>query len=1070
MSRVSTAHCNRSRYAPQRTLLAPLCLSLLCAAELAAAPAFDPGLQPLGSIAPISLSNSDLSGGDVRAYRTWFENGGWQGDLVEYTVSDLGALSTSVDLSGVSPANEGAPPSNWSAHVRFALAEIVNGSYWDTGREIVIWNGFSQEAFRWDNLSDAQQAALDQTAFDNDETSSDILNYIRGERSNETPSGSLRSRASVLGDMIHSNPVYVGPPKGSYTEHDYAVFAADHSTRDERIYVGANDGMLHAFDADDGSEAWAYIPSMLIPELDRLAGRPYTHQYYVDGSLTVKDTFNGTAWQTVLVGGLGAGGKGWFGLDITYPDIANEDAIGGTDIKVLWELDASSDDDLGYAFGQAVISKLNDGKWYAVLGNGYNSVNGLAKLYLVNIASGGITRISTGSGSAESPNGLSSPSLVDTNGDGTADIVYAGDIDGHMWKFDLTGNTSGNWAVAYAGVPIHPGDSSQPIIQAPDVTLHPATGHLVMFGTGRLFTEADMADNSVQAMYGIWDSGNVPPDADAQSLLTQTLSGDQDYTAVDIAETVQTYNPDPGAIDWSTQHGWNVPLPAGFRVLQPPQLRGGRLKVTINQPGTRANYLLESYYLDGGSPGHPIFDLDRTGTLSSSDNIDVNDDGDLVDSEDVVVMWAQPAGVMSQPTIARVAQGIDTQMLNYVVPPAQLPCTGDCPGGFQGGHIDVDTDYYNHKAKKDDPGGVGGKTYFHTHEYDKKTGRVYVDYTEIGMDKHVELSNESLIPQDDEFIVIVANADLSPGSVLTLDDREYNVVEYQTMIHKKLRAWDGDGDLTDDDGNTLIFSAAGLAASGGTVRHSFDDMAILAGGLHPTITGCVNKTDAVTNGRYRNGSLVTQAVSRSMFSGAGNMLDRLTVQIPGDLPQVVVLSDGSQVDMKEDFDDSGAFDADNYEIFGGLRATISGQGDTDALFESTLFWHYTDLAGAACYGDDNWEAEVLAARDAAVLTQDEFDQILADLGIADLAAEVASHEGCKDTSESNGGCMEYYQLLQALLELETTITEGGINSETGLESDGESPVIVEGAATEQGITVGPNFRAGRRTWVDILAD
>jgi hypothetical protein len=1035
--------------------------------ELAAAPRFDPGLQPLGSVAPLSLSNTDLSVGNVKGYRTWFENGGWQGDLVEYSVSNVGALSTSVDLSDISPTNDGDPPANWSAHVRFALAEVVNGTYWDSGRKIVTWGGAFQKAFRWSSLSDAQKQALDAQAFESDTDSSDILNYLRGERSNEVPNGSLRNRASILGDMIHSNPVYVGPPSDSISELGYAEFAALHAARDARVYVGANDGMLHAFDAGTGNEAWAYVPSMLIPEMDRLAGRPYTHRYFVDGALTVHDTHYGNAWHTTLVGGLGAGGKGWFGLDITNANLNNEDAIGGTDIKVLWELDASNDDDLGYAFGQATIAKLNDGNWYAVFGNGYNSVNGLAKLYVVNIANGAVTRISTGSGSADSPNGLSGVSLVDTDRNGTIDIAYAGDIDGSMWKFDLTSALKGDWEVAYEGIPLHPGDATQPIIQPPDVTLHPRSGHLVLFGTGRLFTEADMADDSVQALYGIWDSGLDPADANDQSLLAQTLSGDLEYTALDVEEIVQTYSPDPGNIDWDTQHGWKVPLPAGFRILQPPQLRGGRLKVTITNPGTRSNYLLESYFIDGGAPRHPIFDLDRSGTLTNSDNIDGNDDGDLIDSEDQVAMWAQPNGIMSQPTIARVAQGVDTQLLNYIVPPAELPCTGDCPGGFQGGHIDVDTDYYNHGAKKGDLGGVGGKTYKHTHEYDKDTGRVYIDYMEIGMDKHVELSNDGLIPQDEEFIVIVANADMSPGSVMTLDDREYNVVEYQAMIHRKLRAWDGEGDLTDDDGNTLIFTVAGLEASGGTVRHSFNDMAILAGGLHPTNTGCVNKTDAVTNGRYRNGSLVTQAVSRSMFDGDGNALDKLIVQQPGDLAHPAVLSDGSQVNMKEDFDDSGDFDADNYEVFGGLRAEIEGEGDTDALFESTLFWHYP---GGACYGDDGWEEDVLAARDDGVLTQEEFDQMLADLGIADLDQALEDNAHCADTSSADGGCMEFYDELLALQELETTITEGGINANTGLEGDGETPVIVEGAATEQGITVGPNFQTGRRTWVDIVAD
>ncbi|MCZ6831030.1 MAG: PilC/PilY family type IV pilus protein [Gammaproteobacteria bacterium] len=1032
-----------------------------------AAPRFDAGQQPLGSLAPLSLTNTDLSDGNVTAYRTWFENGSWQGDVIEYEVSPLGVLSTGIDLSGFTPEDTGGPPNTWSASVRFASGEAANTIYWDTGREIITRNGLNQVAFRWSNLSDAQKTALDQVAFDGAATSSDILDFVRGDRTAEHPDGGLRHRTSVLGDLIHSNPVYVAKPKAGFTTDGYADFASapQNANRAPRIYVGANDGMLHALDANTGSEAWAYIPSMLMPSLNQLVGRPYSHQYYVDGSLTVQDAFFGGDWHTILVGGLGAGGKGWFGLDITNPSITDEAISAGNNAKILWELDTSNTDvgdDLGDAFGQAVIAKLNDGNWYAVLGNGYNSVNGLAKLFLVNVATGNVRSISTGSGSAASPNGLSSPTLVDTNLNGTADIVFAGDIDGNMWKFDLTSNAAGSWEVAYSGKPIHPGNAAQPIIQAPDVTLHPAAGHLVLFGTGRLFTAADLVDGSVQALYGVWDSGNVPPTAANQSLLAQTLSGDQEYSAGAITETVQTFDPDPGVIDWSSHDGWKVELPAGFRLLQPPQLRAGRLKVTIHRPFTRANFLLEAHFLDGGSPGLAIFDLDRSGELNTADNIDSNSDGDLGDSEDVAAMWQRPAGIMSQPTIARIADGVDTQLLNYLVPPAKLPCSLDCPGGFQAGHIDVDTDYYN-----DPNGGTGGFTYKHTHRYDKQTERVYVDYLDLLVSGHVELDNDSFIAGTREFIIVVANADLSPGSTLTLGDIAYNVVEYQALIHRKLRDWDGLGDLTDDAGNSLIFTADGLVASGGTVRNSFDDMGILGGGIHASNTGCIIGADNVTNGRYRNGALVTQAISRNIFTGGGNMLDKLIVQAPTDLQSPITLSDGTPVELQEDFDSSGSFDASapNYEVFGGLRADISGPGDADGLFESTLFWHYQ---GAYCYGAPEWALEVAEKIDALILTQDEFDEMLLEASVTDLAAELLAAEECKDISEI---CSVRFETLQALADLEETIfNDGQIVSNTGLESDGDAPIIIDGGANEQGIISGPNFRAGRRTWVDIVAD
>jgi len=225
-----------------RLKLTLLAASLLLSQVYAAA-SFTPDFQPLGHIGPVELSNVDLSLG-AKAYRGWFENAAWQGDLIEYDVSSTGALTTSIDLTGPSPA-AGLTATNWSAHVQFAANELAPG-YWDTGRKIITNAGSSQLAFRWSNLSAAQQQAVDLTAFNAAATFSDIVNYVRGERSNEYPIGNLRLRFSVLGDIIHSNPEYVGAPKADITDSSYITFANANINRAARVYVGANDGMLHA--------------------------------------------------------------------------------------------------------------------------------------------------------------------------------------------------------------------------------------------------------------------------------------------------------------------------------------------------------------------------------------------------------------------------------------------------------------------------------------------------------------------------------------------------------------------------------------------------------------------------------------------------------------------------------------------------------------------------------------------------------------------------------------------------------------------------------------------------------
>jgi hypothetical protein len=938
-------------------------------------------------------------------------------------------------------------------------------------------------AFQWSSLSATLKAALDQEAFDASASSSRVLDFLRGDRSNENPSDGLRTRYSMLGDIIHSTPVYVGPPQASLTENGYSAWASasTQANRDKRVYAGANDGMLHAFDADDGNEAWAYVPSMLLGELDRLAGRPYAHHYTVDGLLAVDDVYIGVSpistktWHTVLVGGLGAGGKGWYGLDITNPDL-DESSASGTNKKVMWEINASSDNDLGYSYGLPVITKLNDGNWYAVMGNGYNSVNGIAKLLIVNLGTGAVRYVSTGDGSTGSPNGLSAPALIDIDGNGTSDRAYAGDIDGNLWKFDLTSATPGNWAVAHSKQ-LYAGLSTQPITTAPSVTRHPAHGYLVLFGTGRLYTVEDIDDASVQALYGIWDNSSTPPDV--QPLQAQTLSADMTYTSGDISETVRTFSTDIATMDWSTKKGWKVELPAGYRILQPTALRARRFKASLHNPVGRENYIIEVNYLTGGSPAEVIYDINESGGLTTEDNIDGNTDGDLVDREDVIAMWKQFDGIMSELTIGRISIGIDAQLLNYLQPPAQEPCTGDCSGGFQFGHVDVDTDYWD-----DNNAGVGAKTHKHTHEYDKKALRVYIDYLDFGTEVtgHAEIDDTDYVPSDEEWIVVVANADLNPGSTLLLGDVEYNVVDYQVMIHKLLRDWQGtDYPLVDGVGNSLIFNAAGLVATGGTVRNAFDDMSLISGGVHPTNTSCVNKNDAVTNGRYRNGSLVTQLISTDVFAAdcveTGCNLDPLIVQNPTDMGTTVQLGDNRQVTMKEDFDSSSTFDASNYEIFGGLRADISGRGDTDAWYESTVFWHY---GGGSCYGEDDYDADVLEVRDNLILTQEEFDQILSDLGITDLQQEIAANEYCKDTKQGQDlgdgtgrtGCADYYEELMDLIELEQTITnEDGtaINPEIIGHTTGD-PYVVGGGEEALGETIGPNDMPGRRTWTDVTDD
>ena len=357
---------------------ATLATTLLLISQAQGAAPFDPANQPLGYIGPVELSVTDLKAG-ANGFRGWYENGSWQGDLIEYTVSSNGNMTTSIDLTGLQPKQTGTE--NWSANVVFSEQDA---SYWNDERQIILGTGDSQSAFRWSKLTSEQREMIDPLAASNNAGTSDVMNFLRGDQSNEFPGGALRQRFSIFGDVIHSNPEYVAEPNGAYFDSSYVSFANANANRRPTVYVGANDGMLHAFDASDGSEIWAYVPSMVVGNLSRLAGRPYAHTYFVDGELTVRDASIGSAWATVLVGSLGAGGKGMFILDVTTPELRSESFNTGTDKKVMWEID-DSDPDIGHIFGQSTIAQLNDGRWYAINGNGVSSENGIAMLLAVDL-------------------------------------------------------------------------------------------------------------------------------------------------------------------------------------------------------------------------------------------------------------------------------------------------------------------------------------------------------------------------------------------------------------------------------------------------------------------------------------------------------------------------------------------------------------------------------------------------------------------------------------------------------------------------------------------------------------
>jgi len=562
----------------------------------------------------------------------------WWGDLQSLSF----ALSTSNVLS--------IATEQWSA-ARQLIDLPSDPAYYDNNRTILSYDpgkasGSRGIAFQATagNLSSSQLTSLT-PGLPTGRTVADRVSWLRGSAVYEgTTTGSFRARpVTKLGDIINSTPVFVGAPSDGYSDPTYATFRS--TTRTPMVYVGANDGMLHGFDATTGQEKLAYVPSAVIGNLKSLSDQTYVHGAYVDGNLTVGDAKFGSNWKSVLIGGLRAGGKGLFALDVTNPSVFSETTPNAT---VMWEfLDSSDSGNVGYSYGKPVITKLKSGDWVAIFGNGYNSTNGHAILYVAKLDSGGtwvlgtnFWRLDTGSGNSTTPNGLSSPAVVDIDGDGVADNVYAGDLYGNMWKFDLSSASSSSWAVGLGGNPLFtatsPTSTLQPITTAPEVTVHPKGGAFVLFGTGQAIQDSDVSNVNVQSFYGVWEAPGWSHGVFGRSRLYQHTLTDSSVNA-SSSKTVRTT--DTGGPTWwdaatdraTDQLGWYVDLKMpttgaqGERVIEDPALVDGKIlfvsAVPNNDPcaGGGVSWLNEVDAITGKRLPEPPFDLQPDGRFDSDD-------------------------------------------------------------------------------------------------------------------------------------------------------------------------------------------------------------------------------------------------------------------------------------------------------------------------------------------------------------------------------------------------------------------------------------------------------------------
>ncbi|MEQ1800788.1 MAG: PilC/PilY family type IV pilus protein [Gammaproteobacteria bacterium] len=573
-------------------------------------------------------TNSTRLASDTFIYQARFSSGDWGGQLLAYPIGAGGAIAE-VDNTGV-PVLGGK--TGWNAAQVMPDPGARNIYTYDRGSK-------SGMAFAWASLTSAQQTELNKdSAGVNDGLGEKRLEYLRGDDAMESPNGSFRVRSSMLGDIINSDPTFVGDQNYGFDllpgseGSSYKTFRSSSGYKDRTpmVYVAANDGMLHGFDAATGVEMLAFMPNAVYPELTFLTDPGYnsSHRLINDGAPRALDAFIDGGWKTVLLGSLGGGGKGVYALNVTTPDSFDAG-------DVLWEFTSDDDSNMGVAIPQATIARMYNGDWAAIVPNGYNS-GGNATLFILNLETGDkLAEIDTGVGS---DNGLSSATPVDVDGDRITDYIYAGDLKGNMWKFDVTSSDEGEWAIAFSGAPLYTACSAdpctstnrQPITARPEVGISPPAGYFVYFGTGRYFAVGDNGvGTGANTVYAIRDKNEkgtaspVLPGAGRSTLVEQEVLNEQviDYDGYIEGIRVTTNNEITDADD-----GWFLDLPtSGERQVSTPILRGGRLIFTTVIPSGDAcsaggeSWLMEIDALSGSRLTESPFDLNRDRSFDIED-------------------------------------------------------------------------------------------------------------------------------------------------------------------------------------------------------------------------------------------------------------------------------------------------------------------------------------------------------------------------------------------------------------------------------------------------------------------
>lgn len=527
---------------------------------------------------------------------------------------------------------------------------------------------FTKSALNGQNLIAGSVAANSPFLMSNT-TTSDMVDFLRGDRSNEGENKPYRKREAILGDITNSTPVFI--KNNSNFKYEklpatvpgvslYGAYMTSKAARAEGVLmIGANDGMLHAFregtaTTTGGQEVFAFIPRGVLGNLHMLADKGYQHRFFVDGPMVESDAYimapssSGSGktlrWANLVLGTTAAGGRSVFAVDATRPLQMN-------DKSVLWEINPLLSDftDVGNVMSEVQTGITTGGQWVAIFGNGPYGNSGRASLFVVDLATGALIRkLDTNTATG---NGLGGVRVVRNN---LSQIVgaYAGDLKGNMWRFDLSANTANTWA---SGSILYTATGStgkaQSITAAPGVI--PRTdgkpGYMVVFGTGKLYDETDQANTDPQSAYGIWDNstfGATAPTAATKSLL---VAVGVNLETENVSPTNPT-NPDAitsyfktspaKTIDWNTDRGWyiNYAITPGQRTVYSVEPLQEVVRIDTIAPRLKALSCSASTSIGNNYLVSPL-----TGTCKSETTLDTNNDGVIDEKDSVACIYSTEA-------------------------------------------------------------------------------------------------------------------------------------------------------------------------------------------------------------------------------------------------------------------------------------------------------------------------------------------------------------------------------------------------------------------------------------------